>query len=279
MNKPVYTINEEQKMNFAGVFVLEYMINKPSIFAVFLEGNDADLESILEWLLVKEYVAIEDKEKYIPTEKGRNCLKLFLSRYTEFLNIFDIYCGVDLEVGEFAFEEYFDYQDHGSWSHYLAQEKFEDLRIAVASYKKIDPVEIVFMSFINEERFGKNDTGWQFDLLLGTIWDQILDICNTALAWQELGHTDDQGKVSANVVIEDIIGQGTELMLELHRKEASFASASITGNRDDAGDAGDAGDDGPHVERVAIEEHPYSYYEPYHDPFYISPLWLAVWLI
>jgi len=273
MSKPKYSINDEQKMNFAGVFVLEYMINKPSIFAVFLEGNDADLESILEWLLVKEYVAIEDKEKYVPTGKGRNCLTLFLTRYTEFLNIFDIYCAVDLEAGEFAFNNYFDYQDHGGWKNYLEQEKFEDLRIAVASYKKIDPVEIVFMSFINEERFGKNESGWQFDLLLGTVWDEILDICNGAIAWQELGFEDDQGKVSAKEVIEDIIGQGTKIMLQLHKKEASFASASITDNEDPQDD------DDVYVERVVIEEYPYSYYEPYYDPFYISPLWLAIWLI
>lgn len=274
-NKPVYTINEEQKMQFAGIFVLEYMINKPSIFALLLEGNDIDLEPILEWLMVKKYVDIENQEKYIPTEKGRKSLTLFLTRYTEFLNIFDIYCAVDLGSGEFAFDDYFDYQNTGGWKNFLDQERFEDLRIAVASFKKMDPVEIVFMSFINESRFGKDDSGWQFDLLLGTVWDEILDICNSALAWQELGYEDDEGEVPAKVVIEDVIKQGTEIMMNLHKQEASFATGEISHEGEDDDDD----EEDTYVERVVIDEYPYDYYDPYWDPYYVSPLWFGLWLI
>ncbi len=68
---------------------------------------------------------------------------------------------------------------------------------------------MIFMSFINEKRFGRDDGGkWQFDLLLGSVWDEILDICNQAINWPELGYEDDQGKVPAADVIEDIIAQG-----------------------------------------------------------------------
>lgn len=274
MSKNKYTIDDSTKMQYAGIFVLEYMINKPSVFAVFLEGNDTDLESILEWLMVKKYIDIKDKEKYIPTEKGREALTLFLSRYTEFLNIFDIYCAVDLESGEFAFEKYFDYQDKGNWKSYLNKNTWDDLRIAVASFKKMNPIEIVFMSFINEERFGKNESGWQFDLLLGTVWDEVIDICNTAISWQELGFKDDEGTVEAEDVIKDIISQGSEVMMALHKKEASFVSEKITHL-----DSENENNNEEYVERVAIDEHHYSYYEPYYDPYYISPLWLGLWLI
>ena len=274
-NKPTYSIDEEKKMQFAGIFVLEYMINKPSIFNLLLEGNDIDLEPILEWLMVKKYVDIENKEKYVPTEKGRESLSLFLARYTEFLNIFDIYCAVDLGNGEFAFDDYFDYQESGGWKNFLDQERFEDLRVAVASFKNMDPVEIVFMSFINEDRFGKDESGWQFDLLLGTVWDEILDICNCALAWQDLGYEDDEGQVDAKVVIEDIIKQGTELMMELHKQETNFAAQEITQSElDDKKD-----DNETYVERVVVEEYPYDYYDPYYDPYYVSPLWFGLWLI
>jgi len=272
--KKNYVINEERKRQFAGIFVLEYMINKPNAFSVLLEENDTDLEPILEWLMVKKYVEIRDSEKYVPTERGRESLKLFLARYTEFLNIFDVFCAIDLEKGEFSFSKYFDYEDPQQWRHYLQQERWEDLRIAVASFKEIDPIEIVFMSFINEERFGRDETGWQFDLLLGTVWDEILEICNTALAWQELDYEDEDGMVEAKTVIEDIIRQGTKIMMDLHEQEASFASQSINHGEKN----GDEEDD-PVVERVIIEEHPYAYYEPYWSPFYVSPLWLGLWLI
>ncbi len=273
-NKQKFTISEERKKEFAGIFVLEYIINRPYEFSILLEGDDKDLETILEWLLVREYVEIKNQESYIPTAKGRECLKLFLARYSEYLNIFDIYCAVDLEEGTFAFSRYFEFDNPSDWKAYLNDPRWEDLRIAVATRKKMDPVEIVFMSFISECRFGKNKAGWQFDLLLGSIWDEILDICNTALSWEELGYEDEQGKVEACDVIDDIISQGARIMVELHKKEASFANKEIEHDN-----SNNDNDEEEYVEKVVMEEYPYTYYEPYYDPFYISPLWLAVWLI
>ena len=269
-----FTISEERKKEFAGIFVLEYIINRPYEFSILLEGDDKDLETILEWLLVREYVEIKKQESYIPTEKGRECLKLFLARYSEYLNIFDIYCAVDLEEGTFAFSRYFEFDNSDDWKNYLKDSRWEDLRIAVATRKKMDPVEIVFMSFISECRFGKNNAGWQFDLLLGSIWDEILDICNMALTWEELGYEDEQGKVEACDVIDDIISQGAKIMVELHKKEASFANKEIEHDN-----SNNDNDEEEYVEKVVMEEYPYGYYEPYYDPFYISPLWLAIWLI
>ena len=49
-----YRINDEEKKQFAGIYVLEYMINKPEQFPLLLSENDQDLEPILEWLLVKD---------------------------------------------------------------------------------------------------------------------------------------------------------------------------------------------------------------------------------
>ena len=268
-----FEISEERKKEFAGIFVLEYIINRPHEFSLLLEGDDKDLETILEWLLVREYVEIKNEASYIPTSKGRECLKLFLARYSEYLNIFDIYCAIDLESGTFAFSDYFKYENPVEWKKYLNDSRWEDVRIAVATRKKMDPVEIVFMSFISEGRFGKNEAGWQFDLLLGSVWNEILDICNSALTWENFGYMDEQGEISSSEVIDDIITQGAELIVELHKKEASFATKEIKHDNSDE----DAKEE--YVERVEMEEYPYGYYEPYYDPFYISPLWLAVWLI
>ncbi len=270
-----YSLSEEQKKQFAGIYVLEYIINKPRSFALLLRDEDADLEPVLEWLLIKEYIKILDKEKYVPTEKGRDALSKFMARYAEFLNIFDIYCAVDLGEGEFAFSSYFDYDNPQEWRSFLNKERWEDLRVAVAEFKKLDPVEIVFMNFINENRFGKNATGWQFDLLLGTVWDEILEICESAVHYEDLGYEDEEGAVNAEDVIKDIIKQGAELLVELKKKEALLAPPIDHGNNGDRGN----GQEEEYVERVDMEPYPMDYYHSYYDPYYVSPLWLGIWLI
>ena len=266
--KKRYGINDEEKKQFAGLYILEYIINKPHNFAVFLSGGDQDLELILEWLLVKECIEIRHREFYAPTVKGREYLQNFMARYTEFLNIFDIYCAVDLEAGEFAFAHYFDYPDQSRWKAFLALQRWDDLRVAVCDYKGINPVEIVFMSFISEQRFGRDQTGWQFDLLLGTVWDEILEICNTAIPWQELGFEDEQGQIAAEDVIEDIIIQGAQVVVELHEREAHLAPEYFYSYNGASGDA-----DGAVSKRIHVEHYPVDYYHSYLDPRYVSPVW------
>ena len=75
--------------------------------------------------------------------------------------------------------------------------------------------------------------------------------------------------------MEDIIVQGAELMLELHKHEAKLAPKFLR----DYEENGSNGEVEPGIERVVIEDHAVSYYDPYLDPFYVSPFWLAVWLI
>ena len=158
-----HTLNDDRKKQFAGVYLLDVMINTPCTFPVLLKGNDQDLEQVIEWLMMKGYIEIQDSERYIPNEKGREVLKRFMARYTEYLKVFDIYCAVDIETGEFAFARHFDFEDEAQWDEFLEDDRWDDLRLAVAEFKKIDQVEIVFMSFLNEDRFN----GWQGYLLNG----------------------------------------------------------------------------------------------------------------
>ena len=275
MGKKVYTLNDEQKKQFAGAYMLNVMINTPRSFPVLLEGNEQDLEPVLEWLLMKEYIEIRNQERYVPNEKGREVLKRFLARYTEYLKVFDIYCAVDLQTGEFAFASYLDFEDNASWKNFLNDDRWDDIRLAVAEFKKLDPVEIVFMSFLNEDRFGRDETGWQFDLLLGNIWDEILLIFNTAIRWEDLGYEDEKGSVSAEDVITDIIKQGSALMIKLLEREEKLRKEQPEESEDFDDDNGE-----DHVvEKVVVEAQPTNYYYSYYDPFYVSPLWLAVWLL
>ena len=210
-----WTVSDEQKLRFAGIFLLEYMINHPRIFQLWLEDEDSDLEPILEWLLTKEWIQIREAKDYIPTEEGRNVIKRFMERYARFVYFFDVFSGVDLGSGEFAFERYFEILEPDEWQAYLHQERFEDVRIAIAEHLGIDAVEIVFMSFIREDRFGRDATGWQFDLLLGSVWDEILDVCNSATDVSELGYQDGDRWVDGATVAEDILQQGGALLCKL----------------------------------------------------------------
>ncbi len=273
MPKP-YVLTNDQKMQFAGIFVLEYMINKPHEFPLLLSKNDQDLETILEWLLVNELIQIKQNESYSPTDKGRESLNKFIDRYSEFLNVFDIFCAVDLETGEFAFESYFDFDDKVSWDLFLREDRWDNLRIAVADYKKLNPVEIVFMSFISENRFGRNQTGWQFDLLLGTVWDEILEICQTAIQWDELGFEDEEGIVPAEAVIEDIIVQGAKHVLALQKKEMAYTPKYLNDYNDQSVSSSNGEAD---KERIIVTENTVEYYDPYLDPIYVSPIWFGFW--
>jgi hypothetical protein len=232
-----WTIDESQKMRFAALFLLEYIINRPKLFKVWLERDDSDLEPILEWMLVQEWIEIHQGDHYEPNEKGREVLKKFIGRYAEFVYFFDVFSGVDLEDGSFAFARYFDFDDDRAWQEFLQQDRFEDLRIALAEYLDIDAVEIVFMQFVREDRFGKNATGWQFDLLLGSIWDTILEICNEATDVAELGYDSEEGHVSGEVVMRDILTQGSQLLGELlHRADREMQGISSSASSPGSGD-------------------------------------------
>lgn len=258
-----YSVTEEQKNEFASLYLLHAIVVDKVTVPVYLEGNNVDLEPILEFLMQKEYVTITSGDHYEPTPKGRELLDKFMARYTEFLKIFDIYCAVDLGEGCFAFADYYDMSD-AEWNNFLNDERWEDLRVAVAEFKGMNPVEIVFMSFLKEGQFGNRGNGWQFDLLLGSIWDEILDICNSALTADDLSYEDDDGFVSGEAVMEDVIAQGAELNHDLHKR-------------------------GEEIERENNEHHSYDnndeyvveevVYESYYDPFYISPLWAIILFI
>jgi hypothetical protein len=174
-----------------------------------------------------------------------------MKRYTEYLKVYDIYSYVDLEKGEFAFARYFDFDTDDEWADFTNDERFDDLRIAVALFKKIDPAEIVFMSYINENRFDTGVNGWQMDLVSDDSWAEIEDICKTAIKPEEVGED----------AMVDMIGQGSDLMMKLLEQEKEQEQNN--------------GNSGGDYEETIVEEETIEYYEPYYDPYYVSPIWFT----
>ena len=246
--------SEEKAKLFACIYLLHQMAEAAQI-PIVLDENYQFLEPLLDQLHSKKYIQIEDGH-YTLSEHGEEVLERFYNRYQEYLRIYDIFSAVDVNNGKFAFAKYFDFESDEAWFDYLGNERWADLRIAVARLKKLDVHEIVFMSFLNEGRFGSDSSGWQFDLILGSVWDEIRDICRSALTCEEIGGRER---------LIELTRQGSELMIELlehEKKQQEWERQQENTNPDN-----DEGDDGDEI--LEIEE-----FYPYRDPFYVSPFWV-----
>ncbi|NCX95963.1 MAG: hypothetical protein EBX41_06060 [Chitinophagia bacterium] len=244
-------INSTNKKNFTALFLLDEMIENGRQFELMPTGDDKLLEPLFIEMINKGYLKADGKY-YAPTQKGTDAYEVFNKRFQEYLRLFDVFSYVDLTKGEFAFAKFFDFDNDEDWEQYSDDPRFEDLRLAVAIYKKADPAEIVFMSFLNEHRLDTETTGWQMDLLSDEMWNEIEEICQESIKPDQLGTPD---------VIEDIVRQGTALMIELLKEEKKRIEAE--------------GIDAEEEDMVIEEYETVEYYQPYYDPFYISPFWLV----
>ena len=242
--------NEDKAQTFASIYLLHQMDEGAQI-PIILDKNYQFLEPLLEQLHSKGYIRIEESA-YCLSEHGEEVLKRFYGRYREYLRLYDIFSAIDLETGEFAFAKYFDFESDETWYAYLENERWADLRIAVARLKKMDAHEIVFMSFLNEGRFGANENGWQFDLILGSIWQEIREICRNALTAEDIG--------SKERLVE-LTREGSQLMAQLLEHEQKLQKWQ---QEQQGGELA-----GEETEEI-MEYEEYS-----RDPFYLSPLWTA----
>ncbi len=239
-------VTDDNKKTYKAIILLNEMINGTHKFQTIANGDDSVLEPLFIELMSKGYVTTSGIN-YVPTAKGQEVFDTFMKRYTEYLKVYDIFSFVDLEKGEFAFSRFYDFQTDEAWADFIDDERFDDLRIAVAIFKKIDPAEIVFMSFINENRFDSSSNGWQMDLMSDNDWKEIEAICATAIKPEEVGED----------AMVDMINQGSELMIKLMEEEKNQQQ-----------------DDNTYEEEI-VEEETVEYYEPYYYPYYVSPIWLV----
>jgi len=276
----MYSLTEKKKNGFVDIFVLYHMVKHNKKFSLLLNENESFLSDILDRLFNAGLIDIINDNYYEVSEKGIEKYKLFVKRYFEFLNIYDVFSAVDLESGEFAFEQIL---THDNFEDYISEDRWEDLRVAVCEFKNIDPIEIVFMSFINEDRFGFDQNGkWCFDLLVGNVWDDILEICNSAISIDELGYVDEDGNdINGNDVIEDIVAEGFAVVSKLKEEEDKLEQESSNESYDlyEDDDYEEEDDDISYsTVEVACVVDDYcmmtdEIYDNYYDPYYCSPVW------
>lgn len=289
MEKIVYSLDQERRDQFAAIYLLQHMVVNSLQFNILLSHSESFLEPLLVRLNAKGYLSIQNN-CYQVTPSGEACVDDYLKRYAEYVQIFSIFCAVDLKAGKFAYASVdndgyltdcpiLDIVDNEHWHSYLDDPRWEDLRVAVAQLKNMDPIEIIFMAFLYEGRFGMTADGWQFDLVLGAIWNEIVDIVNSNLQISDLGYEE----VTGEAAIADIVAQGTHIAMQIIAEEArrnADKAAEDEHNRQLSYQNENSEDvlveETEVVEVVEIVEYnDYDYYQPYwSDPYYVSPFWL-----
>jgi DNA-binding PadR family transcriptional regulator len=266
-----YQITAEKAQQFTSILLMDYIVNRSGELPVLMGGNFATLEPLVIKLNAAGYVKTPSQDEkgmnYLPTDKGKEALSKFMQRYSEYLKLYDVFCAADLTAGEFAFAKFFDFDTDAAWDAFLNEERWEDVRIAVAEFKGLDPLEIVFMSFLNEDRFDYTTNTWQFDVSSGMIYDQMAEICNTALSVEQINQGDD-------TVMPDIITQGAEITMKLLKQEEENKKAEA-----EYEEANRPVETTTVTENTITEDnyaYPPQYYEPYYQPSYVSPLWLGL---
>ncbi len=201
----------QRRIQYAGLYLLR-LLQEPEVDATALVAEDEELLApIVTWLVEQGYATVDSGDALQPTTAGGDVVTQFEKRYRAFLRDSDVFCAVDLEAGEFGLASYDQYPDADQWQEFLAQERWEDLRVAVAQHEGLDPVDIIFMGLIQEDRFGRDEDGWSFDLLLGSVWDDVRQVCDSALKVADLGFDDGGERVDGASVIQEIIVLGRAL--------------------------------------------------------------------
>src|ERR1035437_5263583 len=261
-----YQLLEKDKFKYISLVLLNEIINFQHYFPVKLEGDDVFLEAYLKFMKEKGVLTIKDGE-YIPTDKGREELVALYGKYYEYLKLYDIFCAVDLEQGEFAFASINNDMSDEAWGLFLDDERFSDVRVAVADFKGLNPTEIVFMSFLNENAFDCTAEKWQDNLTSDGVWKDIEEICNTDVSKEYL---------ETDGVLEDVIRKGNEIAMKLI-KEAEESIANPNENEETTTETVTETTEEviEYVDVVEEPVYPYGYWDPYYDPFYVSPIWLG----
>jgi hypothetical protein len=210
-----FVVSDEVRINYAALYLLKEIVENQLIFSIHLEDDELVLEKIFHWLKDRRFIYINSSAEYVVSTSGFEYVDSFLDRYADFLANYDLFCGVDVKNKDFAIRYLADFQDADAWQKFLKEERWKDLRVAIAEFKGLDAIEIVFMGFVHEERFGRNELGWNIELLLGAIWEEIQLACNNAIRLKSLEKNHGEKVLSSEIVLQDLIDVSENIIKEL----------------------------------------------------------------
>ena len=238
-------ISVEKKQQFAGLLLLDQIISgKERIHSSMMEKNDQLVEDYLNILEKRGLLSVGEELYFEPTDKGQQVYQTLLDQQQSYTTHFDIYSHVDLEEGTFADKE----------TDLLEEDRWEDLRVAIARFKGIDPHRMVFLAMMSSESLIANPD-WKFDLAAGTLFEEMEEIVENQITEEELSYDDAQGHVSGHDVLEDMIQQGAQINQERHQEQVAREEEEARFR-----------DEEPEETITIIEEEPVGYGYGYYNP-------------
>ncbi len=262
-----YAIPEGMRETLSAVFILNTMINvEPRIeYSVLLDSRPMQgyLQHLIDWMHNNNLLDLPKVATgmtcYKPSPKGHQLLETFLKRFQEFTDLFDIFRMVNMEHKEFALANSPDYPDDIDWELYKASKEWEDLRVAVAEFKGINVIEIVFMSFLEQGIPDLTTDDWEMELVSGDLWNNVLNLCNQNTWIDDI----DGGRDT----VREIVEAGTTAAIEKRRKERLG-----TQEAEQEEDQESVTEETITEERIVVE-YDDMYYNAYLDPYYVSAVW------
>lgn len=209
-------LSDDQKRLYAGGLLIHHMLKDEKSYDVLLLGGDEKLQPILEWLHMKHLLEIDKTHHYTLTKQGKTAAENLEQHYKAMLTYFDLFAHVDLEAGEFAFSSFSEFSHPADWAAFLAEERWDDLRLAVLTHLGGAPMELVYLQFIQEGRFDITSAGWQIGLTYGALWEELIQICDSAISPNDLGYSNEQESVSSAEILNNIADQGFQLLRHLY---------------------------------------------------------------
>jgi len=170
------------------------------------EKDEEGLEPFLKFMEERNVLMVGDDNFYQPTKKGRKLYDQLVEQLESYVFHFEVFSHVNLDEGSFG-DPNRDLLEGDQWF---------DLRVAVAEYKGIDPFRVVFLAMMSEEGFCENPD-WKFDLSLGTLFNELEHIVQAQISINDLSYRDEEGIVSGEDVLRDIIAQGKILVYERNK--------------------------------------------------------------
>ena len=194
-------LSEESKLEFAGLLIMHRLVSEGErIHSSFMESNDRLVEPYLDALEDKGLVQRGAEYYYEATEKGKQLYQKLIDQRLAYARHFGIYERVDLAAGTFA-DPQSDFQDDERWA---------DLRVAVAEFKGVDPYHMVFLAMLSDEHFFENHD-WRFDLGMGNLFEEMEKIVQDQISEDDLAYEDEEGLISGHDVLQDVILQGDQI--------------------------------------------------------------------
>lgn len=290
-----FLLTEEQINSYGKIVLLSNIYHDNKSFIVGCEGSDNRLNdwfiSLLSENLIQQ-IHTENVNYYDLSNQAKKYLLNLQKRNDEFNKIYQLYKHIDLELGIFAHEKFFELNGHydsQEWFDYIETDRWTDLRCAIAYYKGLEPFDCIFLNMIwEQESFIKLNNEEDLSIQILNVFSDLEKIINEQWLWEETcGRIKNETPFNqeeieyADDVIQNIIKKGNDIFKKLIQTETEI-NKEIEDNNRNVNNNYQPNSEIQTTEEIIEEEMieetitETNYIDEYYnDPYYVSPLWVT----